>query len=845
MQGTQQNARTSILLWLFAIALWPAPLFAQALENERFDFDIAAMALDAALLEFTAVTRRTVSADAKGIEDLRSNAVSGNLAPAAALAQMIDGNGLELLVINNAAFALRLADNGQLQAEPASQAEPVVEIEELIIYGTKENKPLQETQTSVALYTAERIEQDALFTLDDIILRTPNVSVINAQTSFSIRGIGQSGVGFAGTGLTSNVYVDNAPLSGNAQNGAQSLWDVQQVEVLRGPQSTVQGRNALSGALIMQTNDPTYDWTFRLRGQLASEDSERASLALSGPIIDEQLAFRLAVDYQTYDGGVEEVVTGFPQEFQDAYTYRGKLLIEPEALPGFRAELKVERVETDFGEFNTRFAPVPFTDPTFSDFDEYGDETFTRVRFEETETDLFGLEISQSLGPHWTLIGIATYEDQFRQSDFCDTRAGSCALFSGPNSTEQTTAELRLAFNYDRVSGWLGAYYFDQETKRQFDIELPVALFPFPATPPDATVTTSSRQRETIDNTAIFADVTFKLNDQWSFNLGARYDREEFFDSGSQGTATSSPANCIVTTPFGALPCSTLLPVAGEPSTPAEFEAFLPRAGVTYRFDAKRSLSFAVQRGYRAGGAELVALPGTGVLTPVEFDPEFVTNYELAFRSEWYDNRLTVNANVFYLDWTDQQVTIPGASGNPLAQDAFVDNAGESTVYGLELSTSFKPNSQLDLFGSLGLLRTEFTDFPFAPLDPSGQFTDLSGNAFPAAPEVSASIGLNYEHSSGFYTNWTASYQSDRESDVTNLSVNALDSFVVVNARVGMRWRNINTYLFANNLLDDRFATRLEFAGIDPATGALDVRPNARFQINEPRIVGVSMELEF
>ncbi|MEM6857228.1 MAG: TonB-dependent receptor plug domain-containing protein [Pseudomonadota bacterium] len=249
----------------------------------------------------------------------------------------------------------------------------------IVVTGQKVVKSLQEVQTSATVFDERRIEQEALFDLDDALLRAPNVAVSNVATGFSLRGVGQHGVGFAGTGRTSNVYVDGLPLSFDGQQGAQALWDVGQIEILLGPQSTIKGRNALAGAIIINTNDPTYEWEGAARAQIGNENTLRLSAMLSAPIIDGQLAVRIAYDYYAeYDGEVREVVSGFPQEFEESHTIRGKILFEPEFAQDLRVELAGEYIDTKFGEFNTIFAPVSFDDPAFADFDPLGGETIGR-----------------------------------------------------------------------------------------------------------------------------------------------------------------------------------------------------------------------------------------------------------------------------------------------------------------------------------------------------------------------------------------------------------------------------------------------------------------------------------
>lgn len=712
----------------------------------------------------------------------------------------------------------------------------------IVVTGQKIEKSLQEVQTSATVFTEQRVEEEVLFDLDDALLRAPNVSVSNVATGFSLRGIGQDGVGFAGTGRTSQVYVDGLPLSFDGQQGAQSLWDVGQVEILLGPQSTIQGRNALGGAIIINTLDPTYEWEVRGRVQGGTQDTQRVSGAISGPIIADQLAFRIAYDYTHYDGDVREVLTGLPQEFETSHSIRGKLLFEPAFAPGLRVELTGEYIDTQFGEFNTIFAPVAFDDPAFSDFDPFAGETVTRVRFEEPETTKALVNIQYQLSDAVNLFFLGTFEDNFRDRSF-GVPGPAFALLDSPANTKTYSAEFRTEFDFGQLTGWVGGYYFDSEQLNSSGFTFPLALFglPFPVNPPDATITSETERTTGTENYAIFADFTYELSDQLSINLGARYDWEEFSDSGNIGTVFTTPANCTVAFPFGPSPCTSLLGAPNTPGVPAEFEAFLPRGSIVYSFTPDISLGLTVARGYRAGGAVLRQDPIAAVTEIVPFDPEFTTNYELAFRSQWLDGRLTVNANAFFTDWSDQQVSIQGPSATPL--DVFVDNVGESELYGMELTIDFRPQAGLSIFATLGLLHTEFTDFPFAFVP--GEFENLAGNEFPAAPNVTASAGFSYEDSSGFYTSWSASYSGEQESEVANLAPNRNGDYFLVNARAGFRGEIFDIYVFANNLFDERFVTRRDFVFVNTGTGTVDTRANARFQVNEPIVAGVGIGFEF
>ena len=156
---------------------------------------------------------------------------------------------------------------------------------------------------------------------------------------------------------------------------------------------------------------------------------------------------------------------------------------------------------------------------------------------------------------------------------------------------------------------------------------------------------------------------------------------------------------------------------------------------------------------------------------------------------------------------------------------------------------NFRPQDNLSFFGTLGLLQSEFTDFPFAFVP--GEFENLEGREFPAAPNVTASGGFNYEHQSGFYISGSGSYTGETFSDVANLDATRNEDYFLVNARAGYRTGPVDVYVFANNLFDEEFVTRRDFAAGNTGTVGIDVRPNARFLISHPRIAGLGVQARF
>ncbi|MEM9174033.1 MAG: TonB-dependent receptor [Myxococcota bacterium] len=836
------------------LASWPVS--AQPDEAPAtFEFALSAQPLEDALFEWSLQAGRPVFAESALLEGRTSRPVRGRFSARAALERMLEGSGLVVVPLDPETFSIQRDPSA-----PSPNAPPLskfTDAEEMIVIGTKRGRSLQDTPTSVTAFDQETLDERGLFDIDDVLLRTANVSTDGSGdlSRLSIRGVTLAGVSSnisgasAGSGTTANVFVDGAPVSFSARRGLQNLWDVGQIEILRGPQSTVQGRNALAGAIVINTADPEYTWGGRARVIVGNEETYQFSAVLTGPIVEDQLAFRFAADHREQDFNVfERNADDEPIRFSEALTLRGKLLLEPQPLPGLRVELSGQYLDTEYGTFNTVVAPVPVNNPAFGEFDPFGNDSFAEGARLDTNEVAWGIaDVQYTIDSRWRLISLFTFERTDRATAIGDT--------GGTENEERTiSAELRAEFDFweGKLTGWVGAYLFDFESTASTLFRSRLGDIGLPSEPPDSVVTIDAVGGGDARNYAGFADVTYRHDEHWEFNVGFRFDWEKRVNDGLNGSITTDPPSCTIASFFpsiGGLPCTAVIPVSNQDPSEASYEAFLPRGSITYHVDSDRSITFGVQRGYRAGGA----FPfNRGLLAPTieEFDPEFITNYELALRSQWFDRRLTINANVFYADWKDQQVTIPGDPN--LIFSSRTENAGTSELYGVELSISAQPFESLEVWMALGLLKTEFKDFPFAlgddgleDGDPATEFENLEGNAFPNAPAVNVSAGFNYAHEGGFYTNWNVAYADAAYSDVTNLSINEGDDYTLLNARIGFRLDFVDVSFFANNLADEEAATQRNLIDVDPATGLRGLVRSPSFTVLDPRTFGVAVSVNY
>ncbi|MEM0928996.1 MAG: TonB-dependent receptor [Pseudomonadota bacterium] len=775
-----------------------------------------------------------------------TEALRGTHTVEGALASLLTPAGLTTTTTTSGAIIITQQESGGPQ--PAEENDDTI-----IVTGTKQNLSVQDTQASVSVVTDEIIDKQAIFELTDIFLRTANVTQTNGAFAFSIRGINSGGVGSAGTGRTSNVYVDGAPASLNGLSSAFNLWDVSQVEILRGPQSTTQGRNALAGAVIIQSADPEYEFGARARVLAGNNETYQFSGMATGPIIDNQLAYRVSIDYREQDFDTFNGTVMVPEGDSDALTARGKLLIEPNAVPDLRVELNLQYVEFDTtGDGSGVIGPAPGT-PEAANFDPFDRVNFdARAGVVDNENMRFVADVAYEFTPNWSGALLATYDDTERLI----TNTGGDDL----REEETYTVDARAIFDYDRLTGWIGGYYFNEDLVSGSDQFFDVTQFGAIIDPPGTTVQLIQDRAAETENYAIYGDLLFAVNDRISLNVGARYDWEDAADTGFSSETNISSDPCFVSLGLISGPCAFFLPASSDGvQGGATFEAFLPRGGIIYNFDDNRSLSFMVQRGYRAGGFNIEQ----GEV--VQFDAEYITNYELAWRSVFFNDRLTLNANAFYSDWTDQQISIP----LPGTFDFQILNAGSSELYGLEAEASFEVTPEFEIYGNLGLVETEFTDFPFTvdadgnplPLvdaggnpiaDPNANpFADLSGNEFGGAPSVTGTLGVSYEGTNGIFGSANLSYRGEQYTDITNLEANRTDDYALVNARLGYQKDGWRISAFVDNLFDDEFFRAITTEEVTQAdimgtrSAVLGPASIQRFNFSQPRHFGVELEFEY
>lgn len=474
--------------------------------------------------------------------------------------------------------------------------------DEIIVTAEKTDRTLRETASSVVVETQDSISRRAgLFSVNDLLSRIPNIVAIEpGNDAAAVRGVDGTGpaggaVAFlAGTRPRLSYQVDGRTLGFNeALFSSTTLWDVTQVEVYRGPQSTQQGRNAIAGVIAARTAEPTFEWHGAARGIIGNRDEHQLSGAIGGPIVDGLFAFRLSGDWQHSQSFLSHTAyaqASDPGEY-DVKTFRGKLLITPAS--NIRSLWILSYQDGRQPQAAQVTQPYSAHKPYFPLMPVFRSRTTTLIS--DSSIDL---SETVSLEAHLS----AT---DFRVNRYAPTGTGNLQI-DGKEYVVQPFVRARSAD--ERISGFIAAYIFRTHQNETID------LFG------------GGRWRDETDTSAVFGEMTVKPVDRLRLVLGARYEVEKRHRNGSAGVFATD--------------------------LDKTYREFLPKATLSYDVSDAVTLGVTAGRGYNAGGAGITFSPP---IVSYAYKAEYVWNYEAFVRAK-LARGLSLNANIFYNDYKDIQL---------------------------------------------------------------------------------------------------------------------------------------------------------------------------------------------
>ena len=559
------------------------------------------------------------------------------------------------------ALAVTTAFAGPLWAQ--TTASPV-QLERITVIGEKTERSLADTAASVSVTDERQLKEDpSLNTVNNVLDGVPNITSTGTQNlAPAVRGVDGTGPAqgadafLAGTRPRLGIQLDGRSASYNeVVFGDLSTWDVKQIEVYRGAQSLLQGRNSIAGTVVVKTNDPSFEREVGFRVVAASHKERQYGAVFNLPLVADELAFRLAMDRQVSESFVDgfEAYPGVndPGEYESR-TVRAKFLLQPKALPGFSTLLTL--VHTDHINPQTESVNRPFSDEQIS---------FPTMPVFAPRANSGILDMT------WKLSSLVTLENRIAKSDFRISRYAEPGDGNARIDGKDLTIEPRIRFTGEDTQGFLGVFYFD--TKQDEFIDLFGG-----GTFDDETHTK-----------AVYAELTHALASDLKLTLGARYEEERRQRDGS------------------------LFIFAID--LDETYHAFMPKAVLSWEPVPGLTMGAGASRGYNGGGAGFTFDPPFESYT---FDPEYVWTYEAFTRAELLGGKLRLTGNLFYSDYKDMQLPFD-LNPDPNVWSYVVRNADRAKTYGLELGAQWLVASGLRLNAEIGLLKTEITQYDDASLE--------------------------------------------------------------------------------------------------------------------------------
>jgi iron complex outermembrane receptor protein len=634
------------------------------------------------------------------------------------------------------------------------------------------------------------LEQTGINTITEVIPMVPGLTGSDfglATNTWAIRGI-SSNDWSAGSEPAVGVFFDDAYVGRNTF-ATGTFFDINRIEVVKGPQGTLFGRNSAAGAISLVSNKPGDDNELQLGVALGDEGQQRYEV-VGNWAVSESFALRLAYQHQEWEGMWEEVVTG-----EDAYQESDavRLMARWDISDSFEALLRVNYAKAETNYTSAMNIPLNIADPG----EEYPDKyAVTTPNYEENEDEGVGLRLSWDINDSLQLISITDYRTG--ENDYYEDVDGTAddstisiillgvdigglsipARFGGEADTFYQ--EFRLSGGSESLTWFAGASYYTEELKAPY---YEVDYFATGLGVPIAGV----RIRNEADNESygVYADATWMVTDKLALIGGARW----VYDDKDWCTNT-----LYDTTGEG-------VPTDGELCTSEDWDDFTPRLVAQYDISDAVMLFGSVAQGFKGGGFNNSATDTTGDGfgdTVATFDPETSLAYEVGVKSEFLDGRMQLNGSVFFTDYEDFQIQT-----TTVEYGLQIGNGGDAETKGLEAELTYSPTDGLRLMANYAYLDAELT---------AGEY---KGNTLAYAPENTFSVGANFDHSFlAGSLNWFAIYNYTDDFYHETNNDNQEDAYGIVNAKVtytagSERW---DLALAADNLTDEDYgAARADF----------------------------------
>ncbi|MCJ2163378.1 MULTISPECIES: TonB-dependent receptor [unclassified Pseudodesulfovibrio] len=636
------------------------------------------------------------------------------------------------------------------------QTDEPVTLDAVTVTATKREGSIKDFPGNLTVLDDVFIEARGVNTLGDLVRFAPNIYVKDTSSGGSIvcRGISTIDTSlFSPMGLYVN---DVAYPMGYMVN--QGLLDVERVEVLRGPQATLYGRNSESGVINIVLKEPDNEQRNKTLFELGNYATARLGASTSGPIVDDTLFYNLSLQGYTTDGYVKNIDTK-DTDVAGEKTVNGAGTLRWTPTDDWDISLNLDGAKRDLGISALRY--------------EEGPNTTGRNEVHSNEKDkAYETELGQSTRVKYSwsgteLTSISSHRSFDREHHLDSDRTAAALSYSELDvEMDSWSQEFRLASKDNSTLSWLLGLYGRYET-----ID---AGIDFNHINP---LLASKRSGDSKDlGYAGFGQATYEIVDGLRITGGLRLDISR--NSGKQ----------------------TYTPNTGPVSYEDDVNGteLLPMASLAYDFSPHVTAYTAYSKGFLAGGFNFYSAIDKDSFT---YEAEHSTNYEVGIKTNWIENTLNLNATVFYTDITDKQVR-EEIAGAGMGVWKFTNAAGAHTQ-GVELEAQYRPVPEIELTAGLGYAESKVDDWTTTV---GGTPVDYSGNKLPWAPEYTYNLGVAYTHPNGFFAMADLLGTGEQYFDAANELKE--DGYQTVNLRAGYRINDAEISLWCNNLFDEEYAVK-------------------------------------
>ncbi len=694
------------------------------------------------------------------------------------------------------------AQNAQTNAQDPG----VATVEDIVVTADRRERRLQDVPSAITAVTSETIERQRIVDLSSLAGSVPSFSMTEGSSlgkELNIRGITSVRILDASAEPSVGTFVDEVYIS---RMGAAftDFYDLERIEVIRGPQGVLLGKNVVGGAISVVTNKPKFEPSGRVTAGLGNYNAFNADGYVTGPLTD-SLAGRFAFQVRNHDGYGRNLVTNSDVEDLTAHQVRGELLYQPDN-SRLRALLTL-----DYGSSKTAGSARTMTDDPFTAGTGaiaayraargYGPRETLSPQVEYANRNTFGASLRIDYDFDWgaRLSAITGYRNSDGEMGYNQLGAGNPpaladTFYFAEDEPETIAQELRLvSTNTDSRFDWIVGAFVQHDNVDRFDANRATSNSGIAALSGTYLYTNAAK----LDTAAIFGQVGYKFTDQLKATVGLRYTRDK---KGGHRVAA-----CLEDGGDG-LCVAALVLAAGQSFAldyEKEWDAVTPQGIVEYRPNDDVMLYASVGKGFKGGGWDHI--PSTLAGARIGYDPEEVINYEIGAKTDLFDKRVRFNVAAFQMDYTNLQ-------SQQLILECLctvTSNAGSAKIKGVEAELTWAVNDRLLLNASASLIDAKYEDFV------TSAGVVFTGNRIQRSPKDKYSVGVTYDFGEGAWDrafSFKANYTHTGDLFWTPNNTIKQDAYGLLDASLRIQPPNAdwNVTFWGKNITDELYAVQAQ-----------------------------------